>query len=148
MFFIQEAGDFSWEPYLPSGYHCVVRANSMICYKHEKLRPTPNERFHERYSQLLNFNDDSCYLLCNDNIVLLSVHLSSKEQRFEQLKNVVSTLQNLTEQEHVSIIMGLDANQKVRTSSFHVFPDFEAITTAKKRTMMQFQFHKSDILVE
>ena len=80
--------------------------------------------------------------------MLLSVHLSSKQHRFEQLNSMQSTLWKLVEEEHVKIIMGLDANQKVKLNEFYIFPDFEAITTAKKRTMMQFQFHKSDILVE
>lgn len=148
VFFIQEAGDFSWEPYLPAGYHSSVRANSMICYKHDKLHPTPSPEFSSKYGQLLNFNDDSCYLLCNDNILLLSVHLSSKEHRFEQLKGMIAVLRQLSEKEQLKVIVGLDANQKVSIGEFSIFPDFEAVTTAKKRTMMQFQFHKSDILVE
>jgi hypothetical protein len=56
---------------------------------------------------------------------------------------MIDSLKKMIEEDKVQVIMGLDANQKVEAPDFHLFPDFEAITTAKKRTMMQFQFHKS-----
>lgn len=50
----------------------------------------------------------------------------------------------------LNMIVGMDANQWINPQDFlSSFPDSnETITTSKKRTMMQMQYHKSDILVQ
>lgn len=107
-----------------------------------------DKAFDEKYGKLLNFNNDSAYMLCNDDLLVVSIHLTSRPQQVQQLKDVVEVLNRIRKEEGLQIIAGLDANQAVHDTGFNQFPQVGAITTSKKRTMMQFQFHKSDILVE
>ncbi len=50
----------------------------------------------------------------------------------------------------LKIVAGIDANQWIDPQDFiNLYPmSSEQITTSKKRTMMQMQYHKSDVLVQ
>lgn len=81
----------------------------------------------------------------------MSVHLSSKKIKIEQLENMKRTLTLLAqEQPNLKIIVGIDANQFIKKiDSFNIFPlSEEEFTTRKRRTDMQLQFEKAGLIVE
>ena len=97
----------------------------------------------------MDFNHDSCYFKTK-NLLLLSVHLSSKKVHREQAKDMVLTLEAIAkENKDLVIIMGIDANHLLEQHSyFRIYPDSQLATTRKKRTSMQCQFDKAERLVE
>lgn len=50
--------------------------------------------FGEKYKDILNFNKDSCFLKAKD-ILLISVHLTSKNSHVDQARNMFDVLEEL-----------------------------------------------------
>jgi hypothetical protein len=79
----------------------------------------------------------------------VAVHLTSKPHRTEQAKDMFVVLKAIMDEyPQLKVILGVDANQPLnRMDDITIFPIAkEFITTSKKRTMLQVQFHKSDVL--
>jgi len=152
IFFLQEAGIVDWSLSLPVEYSSVKNVDSVIVYKRSIFDHLPHmefhQEFHTKYASRINFNKDSVYAIFG-NFLLIAVHLSSKAHRIEQAKEMFLVLKAIGEEyPQLKIILGVDANQPLnRVENITIFPvGKEFITTSKKRTMLQVQFHKSDVL--
>ncbi|CAM6005157.1 unnamed protein product [Sphagnum balticum] len=99
---------------------------------------------------------DRTAIMIIDNYILLSGHLSSKAEKnkpqIEQLKRSLLDLRNACPD--YEIILGGDINsflqsEKPFSDKFNCYPDSEKVlTTIKKRTMTQGQFHKGNKVIE
>lgn len=98
----------------------------------------------------MNFNNDSAYLLLG-HVLLMCVHLTSKAHRIEQAVDFLKITKEITiDFPSLQILVGMDANQELSPQDFIIgFPlGKDLVTTRKKRTMMQMQYHKSDVLIQ
>ena len=108
---------------------------------------------------MLNFNKDSLFQALPNNLLILSIHLTSKsEQNQLQMGEMKQTIQLLKKQlPNLHIIAAGDLNSPLnpdfefpvdeKQKMMSVFPDTDKYITAnKKRTMMQPQRHKAEKL--
>ena len=150
--FLQEAGSDKYTDIIPNEkYSFVQNADSIIIFKKETYFSEDADEipFHNAYKEKLNLNKDSCYLKTK-NLLIMSVHLSSKKHHVDQATQMFETLTEISEKyKDLVIIVGTDANHKLSSNQlFKVYPDDNIPTTRKKRTHLQCQFEKANKLVE
>lgn len=77
---------------LPPTYTYTHSSKSMIILKKDLFVKDPDAaRFQAKYGETLDFNKDSTFIKFKDHL-LISVHLSSKKIKAEQLENLKQTL--------------------------------------------------------
>ena len=85
--------------------------------------------------------------------MLISAHLSSKPERYEvQAEEMFKALEEIKEENHdLDIILGTDCNHFMspkKYTSFNISPSMEVqSTTIKKRTAIQVQSRKTNVIV-
>ena len=109
-------------------------------------RLTPEERV------LLDWNKHTCTMFLDD-YFMISGHLNSKkEKNQENVKDLQKIMPTIVERyPELDIICGMDANSYIEPfdKRIFMFPDSPDIfTTIKKRTSMQVQSKKAELLVE
>lgn len=102
----------------------------------------------------LNWSDRSAFMVV-ENYILIDAHLSSKEQKnkeqMEQLRQGLAALKSTLPQ--YEVILGGDLNSFLKVpdlpKGFSMYPDEPGqLTTVKKRTMTQAQFHKGNKIIQ
>lgn len=91
--FLQEAEFSDWAAYLPEGYKFKKREGSMIIYS-ANYSDEPYSMFAEKYDKLLNFNQDSVYVVSKDHL-FVGVHLSSKSNNVQQAEEMYKVLDQI-----------------------------------------------------
>lgn len=111
-------------------------------------------------SHLINVHGQTLYVLLSDckgylkdkkdnekltknDLLIVSSHLSDKNDKTFELTELLDVLKNY----NGNYICGVDANQEINTSEHDVYPcDIELTKTVNKmRTLVQSQFHKSEV---
>ena len=149
--FVQEADVDSISKALPDAYMYSQCSESMIILKKSFYLEDPESpRFSDRFADLLNFNKDTAFIKLKS-YLLVSAHLSSKKIKTQQAEIVKEVIQSiLTEEPELKVIMGIDANQFLTDlDQLNIYPKTNNnFTTRKRRTNMQLQFEKSEVVVQ
>lgn len=155
IFFFQEYSDFFYNYLINRREHIIAvdgAKDTMIIAKEASFEKKKDielifRGLTKEQRDNLNSSDTNAFL-CVDNYILISSHLSSKADKnklqIEKLKVGLTDLKK-----HLpdyDIILGGDLNSYLPPFSkeFYFYPDSEnQLTTIKKRTMTQGQFHKA-----
>lgn len=100
----------------------------------------------------LNWAERSSFL-CMDNYIFINAHLSSKAEKnlpqIQQIKTGLSDLKKVLPDYDIIVAGDLNSYLPTFSSDFYIFPEKESqLTTIKKRTMTQGQYHKAEKIVE
>lgn len=155
IFFFQEYSDFFYNYLINRREHIIAvdeAKDTMIIAKEASFEKKKDielifRGLTKEQRDNLNSSETNAFL-CLDNYILISSHLSSKAEKnklqIEKLKVGLTDLKkHLPEYD---IILGGDLNSYLPPFSkeFYFYPDSEnQLTTIKKRTMTQGQFHKA-----
>lgn len=79
--FIQEGGTVEWSPI--EGYTTITCEDSVIIYKTEVFGK-PNEEEGKKWTEKLNINDDTAFVITDKHYLLISSHFTSREAGYLQ----------------------------------------------------------------
>lgn len=65
----------------------------------------------DRFAKVLNFNNDSAFIITNRNYLIISGHLKAKKIHYEQAKQMFTTLRSIKKEfPYLKILIGMDSN--------------------------------------
>lgn len=147
-------GDLSWTKHVPESYNIATRegTESMILYRKAVFPEGPNDKIFEKKEwENINFNKDTVFVR-RGNFLIVSAHLTSKSTNVEQAKEMFSTFGRiLKENPGMELILGTDSNHFMDPTlypGYSFIPNQEKMsTTSKKRTWLQLQTVKANVIV-
>lgn len=155
--FMQETevrGNLTWEKHTPETYGIATRqgTESSIIYRKAVFPEGPDDKtFEKKEWENMNFNKDTVFAR-RGNYLLVSAHLTSKATNVEQAKQMFATFDRiLKENPGLELILGTDSNHFMDPAlykGYSFIPNQQKMsTTSKKRTWMQLQTSKANVIV-